>query len=105
MAGVNQYGQTTFNSDNHQGDTVQRGGALCSTSYVRCLLRSSAFSDPGERPLRDVAPVGLVGNASCVVPTGYALSAGQAAKHIIWWLAHRTQRPQEKINHGLALGR
>jgi hypothetical protein len=26
------------------------------------------------------------------------------AKHIIAWLAHRVQRPQEKINHGLVLG-
>ncbi|HEX8525783.1 primase-helicase family protein, partial [Allosphingosinicella sp.] len=26
------------------------------------------------------------------------------ALHIIWWLAHRIQRPQEKINHALVLG-
>ena len=26
------------------------------------------------------------------------------AKHIIFWLAHRVQRPQEKINHALVLG-
>ena len=26
------------------------------------------------------------------------------ADHIIKWLAHRVQRPQEKINHGLVMG-
>ena len=26
------------------------------------------------------------------------------ADHIIRWLAHRVQRPQEKINHALVLG-
>jgi hypothetical protein len=26
------------------------------------------------------------------------------AEHIIKWLAHRVQRPQEKINHALVLG-
>jgi len=26
------------------------------------------------------------------------------AEHIIWWLAHRVQRPGEKINHALLLG-
>jgi hypothetical protein len=26
------------------------------------------------------------------------------AEHIVWWLAHRVQRPQEKINHALVLG-
>jgi hypothetical protein len=29
---------------------------------------------------------------------------GEQAQHIISWLAHRVQRPQEKINHALALG-
>jgi hypothetical protein len=29
---------------------------------------------------------------------------GKDAKHIIRWFAHRAQRPQEKINHGLVLG-
>ena len=29
---------------------------------------------------------------------------GREAKHIILWLAHRVQRPAEKINHGLVLG-
>jgi hypothetical protein len=29
---------------------------------------------------------------------------GRCAKHIILWLAHRAQRPHEKINHGLLLG-
>jgi hypothetical protein len=29
---------------------------------------------------------------------------GKDAKHIIWWLAHRVQRPGEKINHGLVEG-
>jgi hypothetical protein len=28
----------------------------------------------------------------------------QDARHIILWLSHRAQRPQEKINHGLVLG-
>ena len=26
------------------------------------------------------------------------------AEHIVQWLAHRVQRPQEKINHALVLG-
>jgi hypothetical protein len=29
---------------------------------------------------------------------------GEAAGHIINWLAHRVQRPQEKVNHALVLG-
>src|SRR5262249_32973495 len=29
---------------------------------------------------------------------------GDEAHHIIKWLAHRVQRPQEKINHALVLG-
>ena len=29
---------------------------------------------------------------------------GPDADHIISWLAHRVQRPQEKINHALVLG-
>jgi Family of unknown function (DUF5906) len=29
---------------------------------------------------------------------------GDAANHIINWLAHRVQRPQEKVNHALVLG-
>jgi hypothetical protein len=29
---------------------------------------------------------------------------GESAGHIISWLAHRVQRPQEKINHALVLG-
>jgi hypothetical protein len=29
---------------------------------------------------------------------------GEQAEHIIAWLAHRRQRPQEKINHALVLG-
>jgi hypothetical protein len=29
---------------------------------------------------------------------------GEDATHIIYWLAHRVQRPQEKINHALVLG-
>jgi hypothetical protein len=29
---------------------------------------------------------------------------GDDATHIIYWLAHRVQRPQEKINHALVLG-
>jgi hypothetical protein len=29
---------------------------------------------------------------------------GDAAEHIINWLAHRVQRPQDKINHALVLG-
>jgi hypothetical protein len=29
---------------------------------------------------------------------------GADANHIIYWLAHRVQRPQEKINHALVLG-
>ena len=29
---------------------------------------------------------------------------GQEAEHIIKWLAHRVQRPQEKINHALVFG-
>src|SRR5262249_52174793 len=29
---------------------------------------------------------------------------GEDAGHIISWLAHRVQRPQEKINHALVLG-
>jgi hypothetical protein len=28
----------------------------------------------------------------------------EAAAHIVWWLAHRIQRPGEKINHALVLG-
>jgi hypothetical protein len=30
--------------------------------------------------------------------------APEDARHVIRWLAHRVQRPQEKINHGLVLG-
>jgi hypothetical protein len=48
-------------------------------------------------------------------PSGDAAKAGpwirhvrtiypEEADHIIAWLAHRVQRPQEKINHGLVLG-
>src|ERR1051326_3686166 len=29
---------------------------------------------------------------------------GDEARHIVRWLAHRVQRPQEKINHALVLG-
>jgi hypothetical protein len=29
---------------------------------------------------------------------------GADANHIILWLAHRVQRPHEKINHALVLG-
>lgn len=29
---------------------------------------------------------------------------GESAPHIIYWLAHRCQRPQDKINHALVLG-
>ena len=48
----------------------------------------------------------LLGEAAQVEPWLNHVNAvyGDDAAHIVRWLAHRVQRPQEKINHALVLG-
>jgi hypothetical protein len=77
------------------------------------LIRDRLVAEGGliERP--GAACLNLY-RAPTIVP-GYAAKAGpwlehvrkvypNDAKHIVEWLAHRVQRPQEKINHALVLG-
>ena len=68
------------------GGWIERNGVSCFNLYR-----------PPTLELGDAAQAGLwIDHAKKVF--------GDDAEHIIKWLAHRVQRPQEKINHALVLG-
>jgi hypothetical protein len=77
------------------------------------LIKDRLISDGGRIERPDVATLNLYKPPT--IKQGDLLKAepwtehirkvfGGDAKHIIFWLAHRVQRPHEKINHALVLG-
>ena len=68
------------------GGWIEKPGAHCLNLYRPPLVRqgSAALAEPWLEHTHKVFP--------------------DDADHIIKWLAHRVQRPQEKINHALVLG-
>jgi Family of unknown function (DUF5906) len=68
------------------GGWIERKGVACFNLYRPPTI------EPGDKD--DVGP--WLDHARTVF--------GEDADHIILWLAHRVQRPQEKINHALLLG-
>ncbi len=71
----------------HEGELVEHVGASCFNLYRPPAPRAGGDANA-------VAP--WVDHIRKVYP--------DEADHIIQWLAHRVQRPQEKINHALVLG-
>src|SRR5206468_3612048 len=68
------------------GGWITRAGCQCFNLYQPPMLR---LGDPeGATPwiehIHEIYP--------------------QEAAHVIWWLAHRLQQPEIKINHALVLG-
>jgi hypothetical protein len=77
------------------------------------IIHDRLISDGGWIDRKDVMlfnqyrpPCLKLGNAAAATPwIAHAYKVfGDDAEHTIRWLAHRVQRPQEKINHGLVLG-
>lgn len=74
-----------------------------------CLLKESGWIDrPGSRVLNLYKPPILT---ACGVASETAMWINHVAhvypdevEHILQWLAHRVQRPNEKVNHALVLG-
>jgi hypothetical protein len=69
-----------------EGGWIERRGCMCFNLY---------------RP-----PKAIEGDAGKATPwlEHIRYVYGQDAEHVIAWLAHRVQKPQEKINHALVLG-
>jgi uncharacterized protein DUF5906 len=68
------------------GGWIERRGVTCFNLYRPPAIKLGNASDAGP----------WLGHVSNVFPDD--------AEHIIKWLAHRVQRPQEKINHALVMG-
>jgi hypothetical protein len=69
-----------------EGGWIERSGVTCFNLYRPPVLEPGDASQAGPW-LDHVRKV-----------------YGENSDHIIFWLAHRVQRPQEKINHALVLG-
>ena len=73
----------------------------------RLISHGGWFDRPGEACLNLYMPPAIVpGNAAEAGPWLEHVHKvyPDDASHIIQWLAHRTQRPDEKINHAIVLG-
>ena len=77
------------------------------------LIGDRLISEGGWKPRKNVTCFNLYrpplikhGDAALAGPwlDHVAKVFGEDSEHIICWLAHRVQRPQEKINHALVLG-
>ena len=69
-----------------EGGWIERAGVTCFNLYRPPTIRPGNAAEAGK----------WLGHVHKVYPGD--------ADHIIKWCAHRVQRPQEKINHGLVLG-
>ena len=69
------------------GGWVERNGVTCLNLYKPPIIK------PGDAQ-----------KAQPWIDHVYKVFEPADAEHIIYWLAHRVQRPGEKINHGLVLG-
>lgn len=114
-----------------RGNPIKRDGEFVYTAASQWLAKERAVEQmtwaPGEPMIvqdRLVSEGGWIRRIGCSCFNLYRppiVAAGDAAKakrwidhvskvypadadHIIAWLAHRVQRPQEKINHALVLG-
>lgn len=72
----------------------------------RLIAEGGWFPRPGCRVFNLYRPPALTPAAGDVAPwlNHVRRLYGDEADHIVMWLAHRVQRPQEKINHALVLG-
>jgi hypothetical protein len=77
------------------------------------VIENRLMADGGWVPHADARSFNLYRAPSPVLPVGMDASPwvrhveyvfGPEADHIIKWLAHRVQRPHEKVNHALVLG-
>ena len=70
----------------HDGGWLDRSGVKCFNQYLppTIVLGKASGADRWIKHVHLVYP--------------------NDAEHIVRWLAHRVQQPQEKINHGLVLG-